>query len=189
MPWPDTSLFLPLGPEQQDQSDLAQCVKYCVLDEDGASTSAFEYGKVANLFFEFVMHIDFPVVSAGFSLKDRFGQIVHAKHAIQSGRFSSLPYAREKETIRCAAEVTLNVEPGQYTLGFGLLAIDMTRSDLEDRSSLDLVAFNACNRRLGSTKPVCIINVGVRTSYTGLQLEHYGLANLPSKVRCVNVAD
>jgi lipopolysaccharide transport system ATP-binding protein len=189
MPWPDTSLFSPLGPEQQDKDDLAECVRYSVLDEDGVSTSAFEYGEVANLFFEFVMHADFQIVSAGFTLKDRFGQSVHAKHAIQSGTFGSLPYARKNERIRCAAEVTLNVEPGQYTLGFVMMAIDMRRSDLDVRSSLDLVTFNACHHRVGSTKPVCIIDVGPRTSYTGLQLEHYGLANLPSKVRCVNVAD
>jgi lipopolysaccharide transport system ATP-binding protein len=185
--WPEANLFSSVETEHHDRSDLAQCLRYCVLDKRGQSTTVFENGERASFFFEFLMHEDFPAVSGGFSLKDRFGDLIHAKHAIQSGPFGSLPHAKKEERIRFAAEVALDIEPGQYTLEFGIVGISMPRSDLASLQSLDLLTFQSFSQRLCSTKPVCVIVVNFKTSYVGLQLEHYGLANLPSKVECLDV--
>jgi lipopolysaccharide transport system ATP-binding protein len=187
--WPEANFFTAVGKEDNDRSDLAQCVSYCVLDQDRQPTTVFEQGATAKLFFEFLLHEDFDTLSGGFSLKDRFGDLIHAKHAIQSGPFSSLPYGQRGKRIQCAAEVLLDIEPGQYILEFGLVAISMQRSDLVNSTSLDMITFNAHSQRLCGTKPLCVITVNLKTSYTGLQLEHYGLANLPSRVLCGNVID
>lgn len=185
--WPEAGLFSAVEIECHDKSDGALCLRYCVLDKNGDSATVFEQGETARIFFEFLLHEDCAVVSTGFSLKDRFGQIVHAKHAIQSGAFSSLPYGKKDELIRCLAEVSLDLEPSQYTLEFGMVGTSLSRSDLLSRQFLDLQTFNSCTHRLCGTKPVCAVYVTLKTSYTGLQLTHYGLVNLPSKVECENV--
>jgi lipopolysaccharide transport system ATP-binding protein len=187
--WPEPSVFASLTNDDHEMSERASCVAYCVLDKDDQSRAAFEQGETAVIFFEFLLHEDLAIVSPAFTLKNRFGQIIHGKHAIQSGTFRSLPYGKKGERIRCAAEITFDVEPAQYTLGFGMAAILLPRSDLVTRRFLGQQEFDACSQRICTTKPACIISVTLKASYTGFQLDHYGLVNLPSKVECENAGD
>jgi lipopolysaccharide transport system ATP-binding protein len=187
--WPEPSVFAALAKEDHEISEKASCVAYCVLDKDFQSRTAFEQGETALIFFEFLLHEDLETVSPAFTLKNRLGQIIHSKHAIQSGSLRSLPFGKKRERIRCATEITLDVEPAQYTLGFGMIEILLPRSDLVTRRFLELQEFAACNQRICTTKPTCIISVSLKASYTGFQLDHYGLVNLPSKVECETVAE
>jgi lipopolysaccharide transport system ATP-binding protein len=187
--WPEPSVFASLTEDDHEINERASCVGYCVLDKDYQSRTAYEQGETAMIFFEFLLREDLATVSPAFTLKNRLGQIIHGKHAIQSDTFRSLPYGKKGERIRCATEITLDVEPAQYTLGFGMVEILLPRSDLVTRRFLQLQEFVACSQRICTTKPTCIISVSLKASYTGLQLDHFGLVNLPSKVECENVGE
>ena len=180
--WPDDNVFHQINETELVRSDKVKCLRVALCDQHLNPSAVFQQGEKGRLFFEFqfVEDVSWPIF--GFTIQDRTGVVIHAKHFLQAGDIELPEFGPAGSHLRCAVEVSFEISCGQYTIEFGLSEMH-DFAGTKEGYSMSIDQFNELCKTLIDTHPVLAFSVVLPKNYVGLQLRHYGLVNLPGKMQ------
>jgi lipopolysaccharide transport system ATP-binding protein len=178
--WPEPGHFINMAQERQVSNGAARCVRVALCDSRGAASSIFEQGETATFFFEIEVLQDLDMPSGGIGIQDGTGQTVHAKHSIQFPARSPV-LVKQGSYLRYRQEIQLNLACGQFTYHVGFFQMPADFFAVGGGSNESFLKH--CTRIL-ETDRLGPLTVGLRRSFEGFQLTHWGLADLPGTSAC-----
>jgi lipopolysaccharide transport system ATP-binding protein len=103
-------------------SQSAKLVRWSCADASAQVIDHFSPGEKIRLFVEFECAATVHDASVGFAIRDKTGQIIHAKHRYQ---LTPEPKIRSQGLflLKCEFAFECRIAPGEYTLEFGLVDI------------------------------------------------------------------
>jgi lipopolysaccharide transport system ATP-binding protein len=180
--WPDDEVFHQIKDSELVRSDKVRCIRAALCDQHLNPSAVFQQGEKGRLFYEFLFVEDITWPIFGFAIRDRSGLMMHGKHLLQAGDIILPEFGPAGCYLRCAIEVSFELSCGQYTMEFGLSEMHDFRGSKEGYS-ISIDEFNQLHKTLGDTRPLLAFSVVLPRNYVGLQLRHYGLVNLPGKMK------
>lgn len=154
----------------------AQLVRYAICNQDGQFSTVFQQGEQVYLCCEFLLKesIEVPIVCV--MITNKFNTIVHSKGSHQHQAIVP-PFVEHGSSIRFCRSIDLSIAPGQYVLGFALVAIPFSLYE-----QLDELPQAEINNHL----KVCDVyeKVGtfyVKPHYSTNSHSHFGICNLPGE--------
>ncbi|KDA53093.1 hypothetical protein EG19_07765 [Thermoanaerobaculum aquaticum] len=177
-PWPTSKAFLDLSKVHQVSDGSAICTGVALTNSSGKPTRVFAQGEVAFFHSEFELLRDIEVPIGGVVIQNDKGIHVHGKNTLQYG--SRVPRCVPRGSrLRFSQQITLALQPGEYTFEVGLATIsgrvydrlkDLTHQELRDH------VFRLCH--LSQVGP---FRVTWRVEWDTTQLTHHGVADLPGE--------
>ncbi len=139
------------GEDTQGNYSSAKLIRWSCADECGKTGDQFFENQKIRLFAEFECPVPVHEASPGLAIRDKTGQIIHAKHLYQmrpdTKIISDAPFS-----LLCEFSFACRLAPGQYTFEFGL--VDISSTTAEDRPV----------RRIRQSASLTLIFTGVRPS-------------------------
>lgn len=182
---PDEGAWSVVGEDQQDSTGSAFVRRLVICDERACPKAAFEQGEVAHVWYEIEALEDIERPSAGVALCSHNGELIHAKHLIQT----PLPGPERLvagQILRVCQTVALPLMIGEYTIEAAMISVP---PDCWKGDSIDEQVFNERIVRHAWTRPVAPLYVIPQAHRTGHFTSHYGLVDLEGEVsweiRCV----
>jgi len=102
-----------------DAAAAAKMTRWSCTDELGKITDHFFPGRKIRLFVEFESRVAACEASVGFAIRDKTGQLIHAKHLYQIGLGTRI-CLQPRSSLRCEFSFVCRLAPGEYTVDFGL---------------------------------------------------------------------
>ncbi|MFZ3376767.1 MAG: Wzt carbohydrate-binding domain-containing protein, partial [Chthoniobacterales bacterium] len=179
--WPDDQAFYQIKESDQILSEIARCTRAALCDNDLQPCNVFHQGEKGRLFFEFQFLADVVWPVCGFCIRNNAGLMIHGRLLIQADEVKLAEVGLAGSYLRCGCEISLDLSCGEYTIDFGLSSMPDYQKLGRDRS-ISLDAFNEIHQRISDTHAVLTFAIVLPKTYTGLQLTHYGLVDLPGKM-------
>ena len=114
-------------PEESDQvtDSLAKLIRWSCTDDSGKAADQFFENQKIRLFVEFECRVPVEEASAGFGIRDKTGQMIHAKHLYQMCPETKIT-ADSPISLVCEFSLNCRLAPGEYTVEFGMVDISST---------------------------------------------------------------
>jgi lipopolysaccharide transport system ATP-binding protein len=122
---------------RSEENDLvndspAKLVRWSCTDRAGKTVDQFFENEDIRLFAEFECKVPVHEASAGFSIRDKAGQVIHGKHLYQMRPETKIAMDQPFSLV-CEFSFACRLRPGEYTVEFGLIDIPPT-TDTRDNT-------------------------------------------------------
>jgi lipopolysaccharide transport system ATP-binding protein len=157
----------------------ARVTKLAMCNTSGQQTHVFKQGETVTLCYELELQKDIGVPVGIVEIRNAYNILIHSKTSLQH-RLDSPSSVAAGDRIRFSQQIELGLEPGDYALNVGLMAIhpddyakldELTQQDLNER----LVW--VC-RQIQASAFVVTFGFG-----RGLALTHAGVCDLPGSIQ------
>ncbi|MBN4071814.1 ABC transporter ATP-binding protein [bacterium AH-315-F18] len=149
--------------ENRHGSAELEIVALQITNDDGANALTVPFGKALTLRFLLRAHADIKQPRAGFSFHDRMNNLVFGLNTLQLGH--TLPDMKSGDERVVALRVTMDIQPGEYSLSVHCGEVDLESSNPNAGRPLDW------HEDLG---PLTVL-----FDYSTSLIPFNGLANLP----------
>jgi len=110
------------GQGTQGNYSSASLIRWSCTDESGKTADQFFENQKIRLFAEFECTVPVHEASPGLAIRDRTGQLIHAKHLYQMRPDTKIG-ADAPFFLLCEFSFVCRLTPGEYTVEFGLVDI------------------------------------------------------------------
>lgn len=166
-------------PEAQVSNNQAICTGFAVLNVDMQPCNTFRQGDKAIFYYEFAIKEFIEVPICGVVIKNDRGLIVHGKNAWQICEQMSNTLEVDSQLI-CEQEVTLDLQPGEYSFELGLVSV--SEELWRQRANISHREMTSKRIRICYIANAGVFAVGLKLLKGVEVLTHHGLANLPGKI-------
>lgn len=177
--WDNGLSFRQVGREEQVSNGWAHCSRVAVCDINDEPCTVFEQGDTARFYYEITVHEELEIASAGVGIQDTTGHLIHVKHALQEN-IELAPRLVRGTVLRYCQEIALELAQGQYTFDIGFLSI--TRESYSN-GRIGAEQFERGKTLIFQTHQLGSFHVIPLRNYSGMHITHWGLVNLPGKIR------
>lgn len=175
--WPASTLNL--DKIAQVSTGQALCRQVAVCDTYGKPTLSFSWGQTAVFYSEFELLAPLFAPIGGLVLQDSKGFIVHGKNTLHYD--NTLPVALPAGSrVRFRQEITLRLQPGQYTFEVGLASMMPEKYQL--RHSIPQTELRASLERICHLPGLGPLEILPAMPHGVPQLLHVGAADLPGSL-------
>lgn len=106
----------------------ARLTRWCCTDDSGEIVDHFLPGEKIRFFVEFECAVSVREASAAFAVRDKTGQLIHAKHQYQIGLGTKI-CLEPTFLLQCEFSFDCRLTSGEYTVEFGLVDIGSRPGD------------------------------------------------------------
>ena len=166
--------------ESQITNNQARCIKLATYNSKAEPCNNFRQGDKIVFYYEFEINEFIEIPICGIVIKNDRGIIVHGKNAWQT--CENLPENLEPGTkLACEQEMILDLRTGEYTFEIGL--VSLSKSLWHQRTRISHKEMSAKRIRICHISNAGSFTIGVKIQNNVEFLPHYGLANLPGKIK------
>lgn len=180
--WPADEEFIDLSNIHDVSNGWVQCTGLAVCNKYAKRSVSFKQGDVVSFYYELKLKHDLEVPIAGIEFTNDKGVIVHGKTTLGYG--TQVPCGlKSGQILRFRQDIKLLVAPGDYSFNLGFSCMGM--SDFFNIGSMDHITLHSKIIRLCNLPNAGYFTVSLRDVYESVQLEHFGITDLPGSCRIV----
>lgn len=179
--WDNELPFRQVSRKEQVSNGWAHCSRVVVCNIKDEPCTVFEQGDTARFYYEIMVHkeTEIEIASAGVGIQDTTGHLIHVKHALQEN-IELAPQLVQGTVLRYCQEIALELAQGEYTFDIGFLSI--TRDSCSN-GRISAEQFERVKTLIFQTHQLGSFHVIPLRNYSGMHVPHWGLVNLPGKIR------
>lgn len=178
--WPPLQTFIQLSDKIQIGNGQADCIGISMTTNHGEPCNTFKQGDRLVLYYKFMVKSDMDFPICGTIIANDRGIIVHGKNAWQTDSLIR-HQALRGEVIACRQEITLDLEPGDYTIEIGLSSILLDK--FENPGSISDQEFESRKTRICHVPGASTFSIGLAMRQGNQFLKHHGLVDLPGEIK------
>lgn len=171
--------FTYVAASAQVTNNQAICVRFVILDSQAEPCNIFRQGDKAVFYYEFEVREFIEIPICGIVIKNDRDVIVHGKNTWQTCK-KIVSNLAPGQRLACEQEVSLDLQPGEYSFELGLASV--SKEVWDDRANISHQETAAKYTRVCHVSDAGIFAVNFKLQHEIEVLTHHGVANLPGKI-------